>query len=376
VCTLQIGILHEAFVQDTAKSSKTPNSVYLDYNRAGCALLEIVTEPDLRSIEEAASYVRKLQRVLRSVSVSDGNMEDGSMRCDVNVSVNRTSEGRGTRCEIKNLNSVKSIRLAIAHELARHVELLESGQQVISETRGFDEDRVETFSLRSKETTPDYRFMPDPNLGPLTVTQGEVDEVRRSIPNTPDQEAIALADLGLNEREIEILLAADGNKEVLFDGLPSHGAVSLFHDVAGGRNPKIVFNWIVNELSGQLAFRKLNFSSNPMSANQLGALIDKVNLNQLTRANANTVLRYILDANTASPVQDIIKELGLIAEGLNIQELCAQAIESLPSVAIAIKQGNTGAINRLVGHVMRSSNGRAKASDARVEIMRQLEVPG
>lgn len=328
----------------------------------------------MRSAEEAASYVRQLQRILRSVSVSDGNMEDGSMRCDVNVSVNRTSEGKGTRCEIKNLNSVKSIKLAITHEIARHVEILESGLPITPETRGFDEDRVETFSLRGKESTPDYRFMPDPNLGPLTITQNELDEVRKVMPATPLQEAVALAKLGLNDREIDILFTADSNREVLFDGSPSPGAVSLFGSVVEGRNPKAVFNWVVNELSGQLAFRDLNFSSNTMSARQLGDLIDQVQSNQLTRTNANAVLRHILDTRSTASVYDLIEELGLRAEEIDLQNLCAQAIKTLPFVATAIKQGNSGAVNRLVGQVMRSSNGRAKASEAKIELMRQLEV--
>ncbi|KAF5388005.1 hypothetical protein D9615_000728 [Tricholomella constricta] len=248
--------------QDTAKSTFNPRTrtSFIDLNRAGTGLMEIVSEPNIRSPEEAGAYVRTLQAVLRAVGASDGNMEQGSLRCDVNVSVNRVGRPAGTRCEIKNLNSVRFMMAAIIHEISRQRAILEAAPDsdtatVPQETRGFDEHRFETYKLRSKEDAPDYRYMPDPNLGVLVLSQERIKAVRDTLPELPwDTQNRLRNQYGLSERDVEVLLNVDSGREVRHDGEaggPEAGAVAYFDRLCGGRDgetntrrdPKVVVNW-------------------------------------------------------------------------------------------------------------------------------------
>ncbi|KAG9080235.1 hypothetical protein FRC06_006910, partial [Ceratobasidium sp. 370] len=209
--------------QDTAKSTTAPHSevTRVDLSRAGAALMEIVSEPDMRSPEEAALYVRSLQALLRAVGASDGNMELGSMRCDVNVSLSRVGEPFGTRCEIKNLNTVRGLVVAINAELERQKRLLEQGLPVPQETRGFDEDTAETFRLRSKEDAPDYRYMPDPNLPPLIVEQDYIEQIRLNMPTLPaETRNRIISTYHLSPRDADVLMNIDTGADVGFDGEP------------------------------------------------------------------------------------------------------------------------------------------------------------
>ncbi|KAG5648737.1 hypothetical protein DXG03_000084 [Asterophora parasitica] len=262
--TFDVRIKQIQLEQDTAKSTFHPRTrtSFIDLNRAGTGLMEIVSEPDIRSPEEAGAYVRALQAVLRAVGASDGNMEQGSLRCDVNVSVNRVGRPPGTRCEIKNLNSVRFIMAAIVHEIARQRAILESAPNlddatVPQETRGFDEHRFETYRLRSKEDAPDYRYMPDPNLGVLVLSQERIKAVRDTLPELPwDTRKRLQSQYGLAERDIEVILNIDSGREVPHDGetgSPETGAVTFFHLLCAGRDgeqnavrdPKVVVNWSV-----------------------------------------------------------------------------------------------------------------------------------
>ncbi|KDQ08250.1 hypothetical protein BOTBODRAFT_59456 [Botryobasidium botryosum FD-172 SS1] len=357
--------------QDTAKSTSDPKAgkTRIDLNRAGTGLMEIVSEPDMRSPEEAGAYVRELQGLLRCVGASDGNMDEGSLRCDVNVSVSRVGEGFGTRCEVKNLNSVRFLQSAIISEIGRQIQLLESGRAVPQDTRGFDEDSAETYKLRSKEDAPDYRYMPDPNLPPLILDQSFIAQIRECTPALP---AVTLARLqseyGLTLRDAEVLMSIDAGSEVGFDGEPSPGgAVRYFESVAHGRDAKAAVNWITHELLGQLAARKESFAENPVSAHTMGELIDLVASGEITSTSGKALLRYIIQKKTTTPLGELLDTLSLRAldsSSDTLPGLCEAAIAALPSEADAVRKGNERVLMKIIGWVMRQSGGRVDAKKA------------
>ncbi|KAG6820678.1 hypothetical protein H0H93_013196 [Arthromyces matolae] len=375
--------------QDTAKSTFHPRTQtsHLDLNRTGTGLMEIVSEPDLRSPEEAGAYVRILQAVLRAVGASDGNMEQGSLRCDVNVSVNPVGRPPGTRCEIKNLNSVKYMMAAIIHEIHRQRAILEAAPDmetasVPQETRGFDEHRFETFKLRSKEDAPDYRYMPDPNLGELVLTKERVQAVRDLLPELPwDTRKRLKADYSLSDRDIEVLLRVDSGREVQLDGEVNtlDGAVQYFDRLCiGGRDPKVVVNWMTHELLGQLAARKESFRDNHLSVDQLGELIDMVHSRAITGTSGKLLLRHMLANPSQTTARQTAIDLQLVAfqspesmesnpslSAVELRTVCADAIAASPAEVEAMRKGRKNAVNKILGQVMRSTRGRADAQAAK-----------
>ncbi|OJT05413.1 Glutamyl-tRNA(Gln) amidotransferase subunit B, mitochondrial [Trametes pubescens] len=385
--------------QDTGKSSFTPRNklTAIDLNRAGMALMEIVSEPDMRSPEEAASYVRTLQALLRSIGSSDGNMEQGSLRCDVNVSVNRIGRPPGTRCEIKNLNSVKNMTVAITCEAFRQIVLLDRGLPVSQETRGFDEEKAKTYALRSKEDAPDYRYMPDPNIPPLLLHKDYIKAIRDKMPELPDATRDRLLSQGLSERDVEVLMDVDSGREVGFDGELGRGAVAYFDEVSRSRDPKAVVNWldtsftpgqncqpadastlnrITHELLGQLAFRHETFKQNPISAEQMGDLVDLVQSQKVTGTSGKTILRHMLSTHTPDLPFKIARDLQLVAvsdDGASLEGWCRDAIAALPAEADAVRRGNANVVNKIMGHVMKASRGTAKAQDARAMLLKLLQ---
>ncbi|KAG2751208.1 Glutamyl-tRNA amidotransferase B subunit [Suillus brevipes Sb2] len=369
---VSVGITQIQLEQDTAKSTfdGLRRTSLIDLNRAGSGLMEIVSEPDMRSPEEAADYVRTLQAVLRCIGSSDGNMEQGSFRCDVNVSVNKHGQAHGTRCEIKNLNSVKFMMIAITSEVFRHIELLESGCSVPQDTRGFDENKAETFNLRSKADSPDYRYMPDPNIPPLLLSEEYIESIRKSMPDLPDATRARLLNLGLSERDTDVLMAIDSGREVGYDGELGKGAVSYFDSLAQQRDPRVVVNWMTHELIGQLTARKETFSDNPVSVEQLGELIDLVQDGKITGTSGKLLLKHIIANRSSSAPSVLAQELSLEAvsedDSASTRAWCVEAIEVLPDEAEAVRQGNPRVLNKLVGKVMQLSRGRADAQSARV----------
>ncbi|CDO73814.1 hypothetical protein BN946_scf185015.g143 [Trametes cinnabarina] len=361
--------------QDTGKSTSLLRNrlTAIDLNRAGMGLMEIVSEPDMRSPEEAGSYVRALQALLRSVGSSDGNMEQGSLRCDVNVSVNRK-----------------------ACEAFRQIALLDKGISVTQETRGFDEEKAETFSLRSKEDAPDYRYMPDPNIPPLLLDKSYIESIRRNMPELPDATRARLLERGLSERDVEVLMLVDSGREVGYDGQLGHGAVAYFDEVSQGRNPKEVVNWITHELLGQLSFRNETFTDNPISAKQMGDLVDLVSSGKvtgpcrahlcfsaeilttsvtMTGTSGKTILRHILSTRTPDPPSKIAEDLQLLVisdGGASLEKWCRDAIAALPEQAEAVRRGNVNVVNKIMGHVMKASRGTAKAQDVREMLLKLL----
>ncbi|KAG8865143.1 hypothetical protein FRB96_000032 [Tulasnella sp. 330] len=367
--------------QDTGKTtfSESLNRTQVDLNRAGAGLMEIVSEPDMRTPEEAVAYIRTLQALLRSVGASDGNMEQGSLRCDVNVSVNKAGEPWGTRCEIKNLNSTKSVQAAIACEVDRQIKLLQSGSVVSQETRGFDEHRMTTFKLRSKEDAPEYRYMPDPNLPPLILTEADIDSVRQSMPELPHKTAARLESVyGLVPRDIQVLMSVGSGSNVGYDGEVGPGnAVEYFEAVAKGRDPKVVVNWITQELVAQLGRRNENFDQTPVSAQQLGDLIDLVQDGTITGTSAKTVIRHMFNTQTSSStlISELVDTLGLRSQAVTddtLQKLCEQAVQELPIEADLVRKGNDKVLMKMVGKVMKLSKGTADAKIARAALQDML----
>ena len=263
--------------QDAGKSihDMDPTMSFVDFNRTGVALMEIVSRPDIRGPEEAAAYVTKLRQILRYLGTCDGNMQNGNLRADVNVSVCRPGQYEkyqatqdfghlGTRCEIKNMNSMRFIQAAIDYEARRQIAILEDGGAVVQETRLYDPDRNETRSMRSKEEAHDYRYFPDPDLLPLEIEQAWVDHIAATMPELPDaKKARFMADFGLTDYDANVLTA----------DLESS---SFFEAVAQGRDGKMAANWVINELFGRLNKEGRTIADTPLSANQLGGVIDLI----------------------------------------------------------------------------------------------------
>ena len=263
--------------QDAGKSihDMDPTMSFVDFNRTGVALMEIVSRPDIRGPEEAAAYVTKLRQILRYLGTCDGNMQNGNLRADVNVSVCRPGQYEkyqatqdfghlGTRCEIKNMNSMRFIQAAIDYEARRQIAILEDGGAVVQETRLYDPDRNETRSMRSKEEAHDYRYFPDPDLLPLEIEQAWVDHIAATMPELPDaKKARFMADFGLTDYDANVLTA----------DLESS---SFFEAVAQGRDGKMAANWVINELFGRLNKEGQTIADTPLSANQLGGVIDLI----------------------------------------------------------------------------------------------------
>ncbi|CAE6445656.1 unnamed protein product [Rhizoctonia solani] len=366
--------------QDTAKSTTPAHSevTRIDLSRAGTPLMEIVSEPDMRSPEEAAAYVRSLQALLRVVGASDGNMELGSMRCDVNISLSRRGEPFGTRCEIKNLNTIRGLVVALNAEILRHKKLLEQGLPVAQETRGFNEDTAETFRLRSKEDAPDYRYMPDPNLPPLIIENNYIESIRLKMPTLPAQTRERLiSSYKLSSRDVDVLMGVDAGADVGFDGEePSQlGAVAYFESVVrGGRDPKIVANWLLHELIGQLSFRNQTFVDNTLSPERLGELIDAIESRTITGTSGKLLMRHLIETRSALPLPQIIDNLGLKAasSASELVALCRTAISMLPNESELVARGNDKVLMKVVGQVMRLSKGTADAQAVREELLRQL----
>ncbi|CEL59257.1 aspartyl/glutamyl-tRNA amidotransferase subunit B [Rhizoctonia solani AG-1 IB] len=384
--------------QDTAKSTTPAHSevTRVDLSRAGAPLMEIVSEPDMRSPEEAAAYVRSLQALLRAVGASDGNMELGSMRCDVNISLNKRGEPFGTRCEIKNLNTIRGLVVALStfarilsilpanleaeldSEIERQKNLLEQGIPISQETRGFNEDTAETFRLRSKEDAPDYRYMPDPNLPPLVIDQKYIERIKASMPTLPDQTRERLVSTyKLSSRDVDVLMGINAGSDVGFDGEePSRlGAVAYFESVVReGRDPKIVANWLLHELLGQLSFRNQTFADNPLTPQKLGELVDAVENRMITGTSGKLLMRHLIETPSELPLPHIIDNLGLRAASSTseLAALCRTAISMLPKESELVAQGNDKVLMKVVGQVMRLSKGTADAQAAREELLRQL----
>jgi aspartyl-tRNA(Asn)/glutamyl-tRNA(Gln) amidotransferase subunit B len=262
--TLNVGIERLHLEQDAGKSTHEAQGTYVDLNRSGVALMEIVSRPDLRSADEAKAYVTKLRTILRYLGTCDGDMEKGNLRADVNVSVRKPGDELGTRCEIKNVNSIRFIGQAVEVEARRQIGILEDGGVIDQETRLYDPGKGETRSMRSKEEAHDYRYFPDPDLLPLEFDQTYVDDLAVHLPELPDaKKARFITDYGLSAYDAGVLTA-------------ERESADFFESVAKGRDGKIAANWVINELFGRLNKEGLDVTSSPVSAQQLGGIVDLI----------------------------------------------------------------------------------------------------
>ncbi|MBY0447935.1 MAG: Asp-tRNA(Asn)/Glu-tRNA(Gln) amidotransferase subunit GatB [Hyphomonadaceae bacterium] len=334
--------------QDAGKSihDLSPSETYVDLNRAGVALMEIVSRPDLRSGAEAAAYVKKLRAILRAIGSCDGNMEEGSLRADVNVSVRRPGQPFGTRCEIKNVNSMRFIAQAVDYEARRQIEILEEGGEIRQETRLFNAATGETRALRSKEDAPDYRYFPDPDLLPLELDPVWVEALRAALPELPDARKRRFQEqYGLSSYDAGVL---SGDSE----------SAAFFEAVAQGRDARLAANWVSQELFGALNKRGLELAHSPVSAAQLGGLIELIATDVISGKIAKDVFAKMLD--TGSDARTIVEREGLqqITDAGAIEAAIDALIAANPDKAAEVKE-KPKAFGWWVGQVMKATGGKA-----------------
>lgn len=346
----EIGIERLHMEQDAGKSihDKDPRRTFIDLNRAGVCLMEIVSHPAMHTPEEAGAYVRKVRSIVRYLETCDGNMEEGSMRADVNVSVRKVGEtGLRTRTETKNVNSVRFMMQAIESEAQRHVEIWESGGEVKQETRLFDPDTGETRPMRSKEEAHDYRYFPDPDLLPIELTQSYIDDIKAAMPELPDQKKKRfMDDMGLSAYDADVLVA-------------ERETANYFETVAKGRDAKVAANWVISNLFGALNAAEIEISESPISAEHLGALLALIADDTISGRIAKDVFEIMFE--TGQDPAQIVEEKGLkqITDTGAIEAAVDQVIADNPDQADEVRQGNGKAIGWFVGQVMQKTQGKA-----------------
>ena len=343
-----IGVTRLHLEQDAGKSlhDQHPTKSFIDLNRSGVALMEIVSEPDMRSPEEAGAYLRKLRTILRCLGTCDGNMEEGSMRADVNVSVRRQGEPFRTRCEVKNVNSVRFVMQAIEAEARRQVEIWEAGGTVQQETRLFDPGRGETRSMRSKEDAHDYRYFPDPDLLPLVLEEDWVAQLKAALPELPDaKRARFVAEYGLSPYDAAVLVA---EKET----------ASFFETVAKGRDPKLAANWMMGDFFAALNRTGRSIENSPVSAAALGRLLDLLADKTINGRIAKEVLEAMVD--TGEDPAAIVEARGLrqVTDAGAIEAAVDQVLAANPDKLAEYKSGKDKLFGFFVGQVMKAMAGR------------------
>jgi aspartyl-tRNA(Asn)/glutamyl-tRNA(Gln) amidotransferase subunit B len=346
--TFKVGIERLHLEQDAGKSihDMDPSWTYVDLNRSGVALMEIVSKPDMRSPEDAAAYVKTLRMLVRYLGTCDGDMEKGNLRADVNVSVRKPGDPLGTRCEIKNVNSMRFIQQAIAYEARRQVEILEDGGKIDQETRLFDSGRGETRSMRSKEEAMDYRYFPDPDLLPLELDPVWIKEIEASLPELPDAKRARLqSQYGLSAYDAKVL-AADAPK------------ADYFEEAAKGRDAKLVANFVTNELTSNLTKTGLEIDASPISAQDLGGLIMLIETDVISSKIAKQVFERMW-AGEGAPAA-IVETHGLrqVTDTSAIETAIDAIIAANPDKAEAAKL-KPQAIGWFVGQVMKETGGKA-----------------
>ena len=344
-----IGIERLHLEQDAGKSlhDQDPNLTFVDLNRSGIALMEIVSKPDMASPEEAVAYVKKVRTILRYLDTCDGNMEQGSLRADVNISVRKEGDELGTRCEIKNLNSFKHINAAINFEVDRQIKVIENGEKIKQETRLYDVTLDKTRSMRSKEDAHDYRYFPDPDLLPLKLDQNWIDELKKELPELPDdKKARFIEQYKISEYDADVLTS---------DRLTSE----YFENVAKNRNAKLVVSWVASELFAILNKLNLSIEKSPVNSEQLGDLIDEIENGTISNRAAKEVFEEMCESSKS--VKEIINDKGLvqISDTSEIEKFIDQVLIENPDNVQKYKEGKTKLLGFFIGEVMKATNGKA-----------------
>jgi aspartyl-tRNA(Asn)/glutamyl-tRNA(Gln) amidotransferase subunit B len=360
--TREIGITRLHLEQDAGKSlhDQHPTKSYIDLNRAGVALMEIVSEPDIRSPEEAGAYLRKLRTILRYLGTCDGNMEEGSMRADVNVSVRRHGEPYRTRCEVKNVNSVRFVMQAIETEAKRQIEVWESGGAVEQETRLFDPARGRTRSMRTKEDAHDYRYFPDPDLLPLVLDEDWVAELKAKLPELPDaKKRRFMQDYGLPAYDAGVLVAEQATAD-------------YYEGVAKGRDAKTAANWVMGDLFAALNRAGRATADSPVSAQSLGRLLDLIADNTISGRIAKDVFEAMVE--TGDDPAAIVERKGLrqVTDPCAIEGVVDQVLAANADKVADYKAGREKLFGFFVGQVMKAMSGKGNPALVNETLKRKL----
>jgi aspartyl-tRNA(Asn)/glutamyl-tRNA(Gln) amidotransferase subunit B len=362
----RIGITRAHLEEDAGKSLHEDfhGMTGIDLNRAGTPLLEIVSEPDMRSAREAVAYMKKIHSLVRYLGISDGNMQEGSFRCDANVSVRPAGQAEfGTRTELKNINSFRFVEQAINYEVERQIMILEGGGKVVQETRLFDPDRYETRSMRSKEEANDYRYFPDPDLLPVEVDAAFIEAVRQSLPELPDaRKARCVADYGLSDYDAGVLTA-------------SRELADYYEAVvaAAGGQGKLAANWVMGEFSAALNREGRDVTASPVSAADLGALLQRIEDGTVSGKLAKQVFEAMWKG--AGSADEVIEQQGLqqISDAAAIESIIAEVLEGSPKQIEQYHNGQTKLLGYFVGQVMKATQGKANPQQVNELLRKRLD---
>ncbi|APH71953.1 Asp-tRNA(Asn)/Glu-tRNA(Gln) amidotransferase subunit GatB [Aquibium oceanicum] len=360
---IEVGIERLHLEQDAGKSlhDQHPTMSYVDLNRSGVALMEIVSKPDIRSADEAKAYVTKLRTIMRYLGTCDGNMDEGSLRADVNVSVRKPGGEFGTRCEIKNVNSIRFIGQAIESEARRQIAILEDGGKIDQETRLFDPVKGETRSMRSKEEAHDYRYFPDPDLLPLEFDQAYVDALAEGLPELPDQKKQRFVkEMGLSAYDASVLVAEKATAD-------------FFEKVAEGRDGKMAANWVINDLLGALNKSGKDIEETPVSAAQLGAIIDLIREGTISGKIAKDLFELVW--NEGGDPRELVESRGMkqVTDTSAIEKAVDEVIAANPDKVEQAKAKPSMA-GWFVGQVMKATGGKANPQAVNALVKEKLGV--
>jgi aspartyl-tRNA(Asn)/glutamyl-tRNA(Gln) amidotransferase subunit B len=349
--TKTIGITRAHLEEDAGKSlhDAFPDATGIDLNRAGTPLLEIVSEPEIRSAQEAVAYLKKLHSLIVYLGISDGNMSQGSMRCDANVSVRKVGDPNfGTRTEIKNINSFRFVEKAILGEAARQIDIIEDGGRIIQETRLYDANKNETRSMRSKEVANDYRYFPEPDLLPIVITEQYIEDIRATLPELPDAKALRFQrDYGLSEYDA-MVLSADRDTAHFFESVAK----------AGG-DAKLAANWVMVDLQAVLNKTEQTIGESPVSAEQLGGLIARIKDNTVSSKIARTVFEAMIAGEGSADAIIACKGLRQVTDTGAIEKIIDAVLAANAAQVEQYRAGSEKVFGFLVGQVMKESKGKA-----------------
>ncbi|HPN84632.1 MAG TPA: Asp-tRNA(Asn)/Glu-tRNA(Gln) amidotransferase subunit GatB [Victivallales bacterium] len=349
-----IGITRIHLEEDVGKLNHLGRSSGVDFNRAGVPLMEIVSEPDISSPDEAYAYLEALKEIMRYSGISDCDMEKGQMRCDVNVSVRPEGQKEfGTKIEVKNLNSFRAVHRSLEYEIPRQIEALINGEKLYQETRGWNDDKGESYLMRRKESAHDYRYFPEPDLQPFAIDDGMIEEIKKSLPELPVKKRERfIKDYGISEYDSEVLTQ---NKDIAdyFDGAAKISS-----------NPKSIANWIISDILKELNARKISVKECPVKMEYLAELVNSVNSGKITNTTGKDVLSEIF--STGKNPSQIISEKGLaqISDESGIAKFADEVIAEFPSQVNDFKSGKDKVLQFLIGQVMKKSKGKANAQIA------------
>ena len=360
--TKRIGIERLHLEEDTAKQLHSWDCTLLDYNRAGIPLIEIVSKPEIRTGEEAAKYVEKIRSIVSFLDVSDGRMEEGSLRCDVNISIRPVGSTKfGTKVEIKNLNSISNVQKSIEFEVKRQALLLQEGKEVIQETRRFDEATKETVLMRVKTEAADYKYFPEPNITPINLSEEFIANAIETSPELAESKLIRYKELGLSDYDANLLIA---DKDI-----------SVYYDSAlkAGGSPKLLANWVIGDIQAILNKNNIHISEFKISPNHLSELVLLVEEGKVSNKQAREIFQEML--NSGSSPKELVKKMGAtqISDEGAIMTLINEVIDANPQSVIDFKNGKDRAVGFLVGQVMKKSQGKVNPAITNKLIVEELK---